>query len=309
MPSAPAHQWAIFAVVVAAALALDLLVFHRKEHIIGLREAALETAGWIGLALAFGGWVYYARGHEAGLQFLTAYVVEESLSIDNIFLFILIFNSLRVPETLYHRVLFYGVAGALLMRGAFVWTGVELLRKFHAVMYLFAAILLVTAVHMLVSRKREIHPDRNWLVRLARLMFPVVNRYEGDSFFVEEGERRKATKLLVALIAVEAMDIVFAADSVPAVLAISRDTFVAYSSNVFAILGLRALFFAVSAALTKLRYLHQGLAVILFFVATKMILEEHLHIPTGVSLGVVGGALLVTVLASLAFRKETPASN
>jgi tellurite resistance protein TerC len=307
MPSAPTDQlqWAIFAVVVMGALAFDLLVLHRREHVIGVREAAVETAGWVALALLFGVWVYYTRGHEAGLQFLTAYVVEESLSIDNIFVFILIFSSLRVPERLYHKVLFYGVGGALLMRGAFVWTGVELLQKFHAVMYLFAAILLATAVHMLLPRKRQVHPDRNFLVRLARLVFPVVNRYQDDSFFVREDGRWKATSLLVALIAVEAMDIVFAADSVPAVLAISRDTFVAYSSNVFAILGLRALFFAVAAALTKLRYLDQGLAMILFFVAMKMILEEHLRISTGVSLSIIGGVLLTTVVASLAFGKET----
>jgi tellurite resistance protein TerC len=303
------YQWAIFATVVVTALALDLLVFHRKEHIIGLREAAIETAGWIALALLFGGWVSYTRGHEAGLQFLTAYVVEESLSIDNIFVFILIFLSLRVPAALYHRVLFYGVAGALVMRGAFVWAGVELLQRFHAVMYLFAAILLVTAVHMLLPQKQELHPDRNWLVRLARLAFPVVNRYEKDHFFAKEEGHWKATSLLVALLAIEAMDIVFAADSVPAVLAISRDMFVAYSSNVFAILGLRALFFAVSAALTKLRYLRQGLAAILCFVAAKMILEEHVQISTGISLGVIGGVLLVTVLASLAFRRETPTTG
>lgn len=306
MPSVPGYEWAIFAAVVAVALAVDLLVLHRKEHVIGFREAALETAGWIGLALVFNGWVYYSLGHEAGLQFLTAYVVEESLSIDNIFVFILIFSSLRVPASLHHRVLFYGVAGALLLRGAFVWTGVELLRRFHAVMYVFAAILLATAVHMLMPQKREMHPDRNWLVRLARLAFPVVSRYEGDTFFVKEDGRWKATSLLVALLAIEATDVVFAADSVPAVLAISRDTFVAYSSNVFAILGLRALFFAVAAALTKLRYLHQGLAVILFFMAGKMIVEEHIPISTELSLAVIGGVLLVTVLASLAAARRTP---
>lgn len=306
MPSVPGYQWAIFAAVVGAALALDLLLFHRKEHVIGLREAALETAGWIGLALLFNAWLYFSLGRETGLQFLTAYVVEESLSIDNIFVFVLIFSSLRVPASLHHRVLFYGVAGALLLRGAFVWTGVELLRRFHTVMYVFAAILLATAVHMLLPQKREMHPDRNWLVRLARLIFPVASRYEGDNFFVKDEGRWKATSLLVALLAIEATDLVFAADSVPAVLAISRDTFVAYSSNVFAILGLRALFFAVAAALTKLRYLHQGLAVILFFVAAKMILGEHVPISTGLSLAVIGGVLLVTVVASLAAGKRTP---
>ena len=309
MPSASLYHWVIFAIVVAAALAVDLLVFHRKEHVIGLKEAALETAGWIGLALVFNGWIYYTRGHEAGLQFLTAYVVEESLSIDNIFVFILIFSSLRVPARLQHRVLFYGVAGALLMRGLFVWAGVELLRRFHSVMYLFAAILLVTAVHMLWPGKREMHPDRNWLVRLARLVFPVADRYEENKFFLKEDGRRKATTLFVALLAIEAMDIVFAADSVPAVLAISKDTFVAYASNAFAILGLRALFFAVSAALTKLRYLHQGLAVILFFVAAKMIAGERFAISTGLSLGVVAGVLLLTVAASLVKGKEKQAAE
>jgi tellurite resistance protein TerC len=303
------HEWVIFALVVAAALALDLLVFHREEHEIGLKEAALESAGWIGLALAFNGWVYYSQGREAALQFLTAYVVEKSLSIDNIFLFVLIFSSLRVPPRLHHTVLFYGVAGALLLRGLFVWAGVELLRSFHPIMYVFAAILLITAARMLIPRKRQMQPERNWLVRLVRLFIPVTARFEGDHFFVKENGRRLATSLFVALIVVEAMDIVFAADSVPAVLAISRQPFIAYSSNAFAILGLRALYFAVSAALSRLRYLHQGLAAILIVVAGKMIVGEKIEIPTAASLGAIALIMAITVVASLAPWKTAPTGS
>jgi tellurite resistance protein TerC len=248
-------------------------------------------------------------GREPALQFLTAYVVEKSLSIDNIFLFVLIFASLRVPARLHHTVLFYGVAGALLLRGLFVWAGVELLRLFHPIMYVFAAILLITAVRMLLPQKHEMHPEENWLVRVTKVFIPVTDRFEGDNFFVKENGRRVATSLFVALIAVEAMDIVFAADSVPAVLAISREPFIAYSSNAFAILGLRALYFAVSAALTRLRYLHQGLAAILIVVAGKMIVGEKVEIPTAGSLGAIALIMTITVLASLAPRKTKSTSS
>ena len=298
-PSNSFYQWAIFGVVVTAALGADLLVFHRQEHEIGLKEAATESAGWIVLALLFGGWVYYLRGHEAGLQFLTAYVVEKSLSIDNIFVFIVIFSSLEVPARSHHKVLFYGVAGALALRGIFIWAGVELLREFHAVLYVFAAILSITGIRMLLPRRQSFHPESNWLVRAARLVFPMTNTYEDDRFFVRQGGQWKATSLFIALIAVEAMDIVFALDSVPAVLAITREPFLAYSSNAFAILGLRALYFALSAALTRLRYLHQGLATILLLVAAKMIAGERMGISTEISLAIIGLILGVTVVASI----------
>jgi tellurite resistance protein TerC len=303
------YQWAILGVVVLAALAADLLVFHREEHEIGLKEAVTESAGWIGLAVLFGGWVYYSRGHEAGLQFLTAYVVEKSLSIDNIFVFILIFSSLGVPARSQHKVLFYGVAGALALRGIFIWAGVELLREFHAVLYVFAAILLVTGIRMLLPRKRSFRPERNWPVRVARLVFPVTNTFEDDRFMVRQNGQWKATSLFIALIAVEAMDVIFAVDSVPAVLAITREPFIAYSSNAFAILGLRALYFALSAALTRLRYLHHGLAAILVFVAAKMIAGERLAISTGASLGIIGVILAVTVVASAMPGKGKPAER
>jgi tellurite resistance protein TerC len=229
---------------------------------------------------------------------LTAYVVEKSLSFDNIFVFILIFSSLGVPARSQHKVLFYGVAGALVLRGVFVLAGVELLQRFHSVLYVFGAILLITGVRMLLPGRRAVRPERNWLVQLARVVLPVVGRYEDDRLVVKDDGQWKATSLFVALVAVEAMDIIFAVDSVPAVLAITREPFIAYSSNAFAILGLRALYFALSGALTRLRYLHRGLAFILLFVAAKMIAGDRLHLSTGASLGVVGGIIILMVVAS-----------
>lgn len=298
MPSAPNYHWAIFATVVAAALAADLLIFGRHKREPALKQALIESAAWIGLSLIFNLWVYLARGPAAGLEFLTAYVLEKSLSIDNIFLFILIFAALGIPARSQHKVLFYGVAGALLFRGIFIWAGVALLREFHVVLYLFAAILLVTGIRMLLPRKRTFRPDRNWVVRLARFALPVSKTIVHQNFLVKEGGSWKLTSLLIALVAVEAMDILFALDSVPAVLAITREPFIAYSSNAFAILGLRALYFALSGTLARLRYLHQGLALILMFVSAKMIAGEHLQLSTGISLGIVGGIMLLTVLAS-----------
>ena len=304
MPNTSLYEWATFGMVITAALAADLFL-RRKGEEIGLQEAVFESLGWIGLALLFDGWVYYSRGQEAGLQFLTAYVVEKSLSIDNIFVFIVIFSSLGVPSRLQHRVLFYGVAGALVLRGIFVWAGVELLREFHAVLYVFAAILSITAVRMLLPGNRIFGPESNWLVRVAQSVFPVANTYEEGHFFVRQNGQWKITSLFIALMAVEAMDIIFAVDSVPAVLAITREPFIAYSSNVFAILGLRALYFAFSAALARLRFLHQGLAAILGFVAAKMVAGEALGISTGPSLGIIGGIILVTVLASIKAPKSS----
>jgi tellurite resistance protein TerC len=294
------YQWAILGVAVVTALAANLFIIHRKAHEVQLKEALMESAGWVGLTLVFNIWVYFSLGQEAGLQFLTAYVVEKSLSIDNILVFILIFSSLQVPARSHHKVLFYGVAGALVLRGLFIWAGVELLQRLHAVLYLFGAILLITGMRMLLPGKRAVRPERNWLVRLARLVVPVVDKYEDEKLFVKDRGQWKATSLFVALVAVEAMDIIFAVDSVPAVLAITRAPFIAYSSNAFAILGLRALYFALSGALTRLRYLHQGLAIILLFVAGKMLVGEWLPISTGVSLGVVGGIVVLTVVASVA---------
>jgi tellurite resistance protein TerC len=288
-------MWVSFGVAAASAMAIDLGVFHRRAHRINLKEALAESAGWIGLALAFNIWIYISMGHQAGLEFLTSYVVEKSLSIDNIFVFLLIFQGLAVPAPSQHKVLFYGVAGALVMRAIFVFAGVALLSRFHVVLFIFGAILLLTAVRMLLPGGHKVRPERNWLVRIARRIVAVTPEFEGERFLVRRDGRWNATPLLLALIAVEATDIVFAVDSVPAVLAITRDTFIAYSSNVFAILGLRALYFALADLLPRFRFLRPALAAILLFTGAKMIASDWIHLSVGVSL-----AVIVAVMALMA---------
>jgi tellurite resistance protein TerC len=236
-----------------------------------------------------------------GVEFLTGYLVEKSLSVDNIFVFLLIFQSFHVPAQAQHRVLFLGVLGALVMRAAFVLAGVELLQSFHAVLYVFGALLLLTGLKMFWPSKRLVRPDRNPLVLMARRIIPVTHQFEGERFFVKQAGKWIATPLFLALVAVEAMDIIFAVDSVPAVLAITRNAFVVYSSNVFAILGLRALYFALADLLPRFRFLHKGLAAILVFVGAKMTLSEWFPVTAPISLGVIVGILAVTVAASLLF--------
>ncbi|MGC1201751.1 MAG: TerC family protein [Candidatus Acidiferrales bacterium] len=304
MLGTPIHDWLLFILLLAALLALDLGVFHRKSHRIGMKEALVESAAWIGVSLVFGAYVYWWRGPQAGTEFLTGYLVEKSLSVDNIFVFLLIFEAFAVPAKSQHRVLYYGVVGALVMRAVFVVAGVELLAAFHAVMYVFGALLVVTAVRMLLPARRASPPEKNWMVRLARRVLPVADKFDGDHFWVKEGGRWLGTPLLLALVSVEVMDIVFAIDSVPAVLAITKDAFIVYSSNAFAILGLRALYFALAGLLPRLRFLHQGLAAILLFVGAKMILSERVDLPDFVSLGVVAGILAVTTAASLVWARK-----
>jgi tellurite resistance protein TerC len=295
----PVHIWTIFAIAVACALAIDLGVFHRKTHAVGLREALLESAIWIAVSLSFNLWLYLSRGGQAGIEFLTGYLVEKSLSLDNLFIFLLIFQAFRIPKRSQHKVLFYGVLGALVMRALFVVAGVGLLQKFHAILYAFGALLLVTGLRMIPPKKKSVHPEQNFLVRLARRVMPVAEEYEGEKFFTKIRGKRYATTLFLALIAVEAMDLVFAVDSVPAVLAITRDTFIVYSSNVFAILGLRALYFALADLLPRFRFLRQGLGAILVFVGAKMLLSERLPVPAHISLAVIAAILTVTIATSL----------
>ncbi len=303
MLGTPLHIWTVFAFAMTAALIVDLGVFHRKPHTISAKEALVESAAWISVSLIFNLWVRFALGPQAGLEFLTGYLVEKSLSVDNIFVFLVIFEAFRVPAKLQHRVLFLGVLGALVMRAAFVLAGVALLETFHAVLYVFGALLLLTGLRMFLPVKRKMQPERNWLVRSARRIMPVVDEYDGGRFLVKREGKWNATPLFLALVAVEAMDIIFAVDSVPAVLAITRNTFIVYSSNVFAILGLRALYFALARILPRFRFLHQGLATILVFVGAKMSLSEWLPIPSLVSLSVIAGILAITAAASLLFPK------
>ncbi|MFZ3216915.1 MAG: TerC family protein [Candidatus Acidiferrales bacterium] len=304
MLGTPIHDWVVFAVTAAAALVIDLGVFHRKNHVIRLKEALLESAAWILVSLIFNLWLYFSQGPQVGMEFLTGYLVEKSLSVDNIFVFLLIFQAFHIPPKSQHRVLFLGVIGALILRAAFVLAGVELLQSFHAVLYVFGALLLLTGLKMFFPSKRALHPERNPLVRFARRIMPVTDSQDSERFFVNLGGKWNATPLFLALVAVEAMDIVFAVDSVPAVLAITRNTFIVYSSNAFAILGLRALYFALADLLPRFRFLHQGLAAILVFVGLKMILSERLPVSAPLSLGFIAGILAATVLASLLFPRS-----
>jgi tellurite resistance protein TerC len=301
MLGTPIHVWIVFFVTTAAALVVDLGVFHRKNHTIGLREALLESASWISVSLLFNLWLYYSQGPQVGVEFLTGYLVEKSLSVDNIFVFLLIFQAFHVPAPSQHKVLFLGVLGALVMRAVFVLAGVELLRSFHAVLYVFGALLLLTGLRMFFPGERVVRPDRNPLVRMARRIIPATDQFEGELFFVKQSGKWIATPLFLALVAVEAMDIIFAVDSVPAVLAITRNAFIVYSSNVFAVLGLRALYFALADLLPRFRFLHQGLAGILVFVGAKMSLSEWVPVSAPASLAVIVGILALTVAASLLF--------
>lgn len=304
MMGTPIHIWVIFGIAILVALVLDLGVFHRKAHTVQLKEALIESGAWISIALLFNLWLYFSRGPLAGVEFFTAYLVEKSLSVDNIFVFLLIFQAFKIPPKSQHRVLYFGIAGALVLRAVFVLAGITLLQAFHPIMYFFGAILLFTGLKMLFPRKRALRPENNWMVRIARRMIPVVHDYEGQQFLVRKSGRWKATPLFLALVAVEAMDIIFAVDSVPAVLAITRDTFIVYSSNVFAILGLRALYFALADILPRFRFLHQGLAAIIIFVGTKMIASEHFPISAVTSLIVIAIVLGVTIAASLVFPRR-----
>lgn len=295
----PLHIWAIFAAAIAAALVVDLGVFHRRVRLISLRAALSESAAWIAFAFLFCLWVYFWRGPQAGLEFLTGYLVEKSLSADNILVFLIIFESFHVDGRSQHKVLYYGVVGALVLRAVFVFAGVRLLQHFHVVSYIFGAILLLTGARMLSRSKRVKNPERNPVVRLLGKFIPVLGDFEGDSFFVKRDGKPYATTLFLTLVAVETMDILFAVDSVPAILAITRDAFIVYSSNAFAILGLRALYFALAAVLPRFRFLRQGLAAILAFVGGKMLLSEHMRVSAAGSLVVVALILAATITVSL----------
>lgn len=309
MLGTPLHIWIVFAIVVTSTLAIDLGVFHRRTQEITFKHALMESAGWIVVSLLFNIWVYSSRGVQAGTEFLAGYLVEKSLSLDNLFLFLVIFQAFEVTKRLQHKILFYGVLGAIWMRALFVFAGVKLLEEFHVILYMFGALLLFTGLKMVWPQRESPHPERNWPVRIARRLLPVAEEYKGSSFFVTRGGKQFATTLFLALIAVEATDILFAIDSVPAVLAITRDTFVVYSSNIFAILGLRALYFALANLLPRFRFLRQGLGAILAFVGGKMLLSERLPVPTYISLITVAGILALTIIASLLVtRKNTKTS-
>jgi tellurite resistance protein TerC len=296
--------WVGFNIFVIAMLAVDLLVFHRKPHEVSLKEALSWSAVWIGLALAFNAGIYFWAGKKPALEFFTGYLIEKSLSVDNIFVFLMIFAYFKVPKKYQHEVLFWGILGALLMRAGFIAGGVALIKKFHGIIYFFGGFLVFTGIKMALDKEKEIHPEKSLVLRLFRKIMPVTSGYEGGKFFVKQGKKLFATPLFVVLLVVETTDVIFAVDSIPAILAITQDPFIVYTSNVFAILGLRALYFALAGIIQLFHYLHYGLASILVFVGTKMLISDLYKVPIGVSLGVVAGLLLLSVAASILWPKK-----
>ncbi len=306
--------WVGFNAFVIALLALDLGVFHREAHVVSVREAAIWSAVWVTLSLGFNYFVYRFLGPQAGLEFLTGYLIEKALSVDNIFVFVLIFGYFGVPAKYQHRVLFWGILGALLMRGTMIGMGALLIERFDWILYVFGAFLVFTGIRMAREDESRIEPEANPVLRLVRRFLPVTTTYHGQRFFVREpvgrgGKvRRVATPLFVVLVFVETTDLVFAVDSIPAIFAITRDPFIVYTSNILAILGLRALYFLLAGIIHKFHYLQLGLSVVLVFIGVKMLLADIYHVPTAVSLGVIALVLGASVAGSLIWprRVEEP---
>ena len=299
--------WIVFGILIPVMLILDLGVFHRKAHAVKVKEALIWSAVWIALALLFDLGIYVLVGHEKALNFLTGYLVEESLSVDNLFVFLLIFTYFHVPAHYQHRVLFWGILGAVCMRAIFIVTGLTLLTNLHWIIYIFGAFLIYTAGRLAFSKEEaEIRPEKNPVLRIFRRFVPLTKRYHGSHFLVKGRGRRLATPLLLVLVVIETTDIIFAVDSVPAVLSITQDSFIVYTSNIFAVMGLRSLYFALAGVIEKFYYLSYGLAAILAFLGVKMVISDFYKIPVTISLGVVLGILIIAALLSLLRRKVHP---
>jgi len=291
--------WAAFNLFVLVALALDLGVFHRKAHKIGFREAAVWSVVWIGLSLAFGYFVWHWHGAERGLEFLTGYLIEKTLSVDNLFVFLVLFRAFHVPDEQQHRVLEWGILGALVMRGVMIAAGAALVTRFDWILQVFGVFLVYTGLHMLWKREKTVHYEKNPIFRFASSHLRVTKEYSGGRFFLREGGKLFATPLLLVLLIVEITDVTFAVDSIPAIFGITKDPFIVYTSNVFAILGLRALYFLLADVLEYFRYLSIGLALALVFIGGKMVAEPWMHFSIAQSLSVVGGILGLAIVASL----------
>lgn len=291
--------WVLFNVFVLIMLLLDLFVFHRKAHEVKVREALAWSAFWIFLAIVFNIGIYIFLGHDLALKFLTGYILEKSLSVDNLFVFLIIFNYFQVPKAYQHTVLFWGIVGALVMRAIFIALGITLLHHFHGIIYIFGAILIYTGIRLFFEKDKEIHPEKNIVLRIFRKFMPVTREFHGPKFFTRETGPFSATPLFIVLLIIETTDVVFAVDSIPAVLAVSQDPFIVYTSNVFAILGLRALYFALAGLMTMFHMLHYGLGTILVFVGVKMMIADIIEIPIGGALGFIAGVLIISVIASI----------
>ena len=291
--------WAGFLAVVLLLLAIDLGLFHRKAHTVGLREALGWSVTWVVLSIAFGGYVYWAYGKVRGLVFFAGSLIEYALSVDNVFVFILIFSYFAVPPQLHHRVLFWGIIGALVMRATFILAGAALLEAFHWIIYVFGAFLVLTGFKILRQGDTQVEPENNPVVRLFRRLVPMTSGYASGTFFVRDGGRLLATPLALVLVTVETTDVVFAVDSIPAIFAVSRDPFIVYTSNVCAILGLRSMYFLLAAVIGKFIYLSVGLGVVLMFVGFKMLISGFYHVDIGLSLAIVASVLAMSVIFSV----------
>lgn len=299
--------WIGFIAFVLAMLALDLGVFHRKAHVVKPREAGIWVAVWVSLALVFAAGLWYFESSEVALTFLTGYVIEESLSVDNLFVMVVIFNYFAVPAASQHRVLFYGILGALVMRGLFIGLGTLLLSRFEWILYVFGAMLLITGIRMMFKQDEQFEGEQNRVVRLVRRYVPLTPDYHGTRFFVTQNGRRVATPLLLVLILVEFTDLIFAVDSIPAIFGITRDPFLVFTSNIFAVLGLRSMYFLLAAVIERFYLLKYGLAIILSFIGVKMLGEKFYHIDILLSLGIVLGTLALSITASMIWPKPEEA--
>ncbi len=307
--------WAAFVAFILVMLALDLFVFHKKDSVVKIKEALLWSAFWIALALVFNVGVYLYAGKQVAFDFFTAYLLEKSLSVDNLFVFILIFGFFKIKPELQHRVLFWGIIGALIMRAIFIFAGVALITKFAWIMYVFGAFLIYTGIHMLFEKEeQEFDPNKNIVIKLFRKIMPVSDEIVGHKFFIRKNHITYATPLFIALLLIEASDVIFAVDSIPAVLSVTSDVFIVFTSNIFAILGLRSLYFALSGVMGYFRYLKYALAFILSFIGVKMSVNEFakemsydFHISNFVSLGVIIGALTISIIASVIVEKRSKA--
>lgn len=304
--------WIFFNVFVVFMLALDLGVFHKKAHTVHIKESLAWSSIWIILALLFNLCILFWKGHTAALQFLTGYLIEISLSVDNLFVFLLIFSYFSVPPQYQHKALFWGIIGAIVMRITFIFAGIKLIEKFHWIIYVFGLFLVVSGIKLALEKDKEVHPERNPALRLFRRFMPILKHYREERFFVKRSGRYFATPLFVVLLAIETTDIMFALDSIPAILAITTDPFIVYTSNVFAIMGLRSLYFALAGLMRLFHYLHYGLSIVLVFIGLKMLLSNFYKFPIELTLAIVAGILSISILASIITTKpntQAPQTN
>jgi tellurite resistance protein TerC len=296
--------WIVFGVIMLGMAILDLGVLNRRAHEVKMKEALIWCAIWIGLALLFNLGIYFTQGSEKALLFLTGYIVEESLSVDNLFVFLVVFSFFQVPKIYQHKILFWGIIGAMLMRALFIGVGVSLMHQFHWIIYVFGVFLVYTGIKLLGKKDEEIDPEKNPVIRLFRKIMPVTPAFEKDRFFIRKDNRIWATPLFIVLLVIETTDVIFAVDSIPAILAITTDSFIVYTSNIFAVMGLRAMFFALAGFMQMFHYLNYGLAVVLTFIGVKMLLADAYKMPVGVALGVILGVLTVSVVASILWKPD-----